>query len=1347
MAAFPVPFASIGPADWETQYAASPITIPSPTGLASYTLSLEAGNNLSISVEPVTGGVPYLLLYSPSNQLVRMMGGIGTEPAWLSDLLVTQSGDWTLMLTNHAGSGSVLARVTLNASTENFDTSNTVVQDLSSGRRSAGGAHYAVQGLSQLRAGLDTDAYSVDLSSRVGQRVDVILKGLAGVDFAGETLEVVGPNGTTVLRQGVPEPNDWNGDDFDIGVLDFRVPLAGVYKFRVSSHVAGAYLLAIADSLPRDGVSARDKLDFVVSQGLSTLGSTNQLLATISFQEAFERLSTEELLQILINEGYVQGYKTPAALQAALPGRGVRLANLLPDGVITALELAWNGSLLRDANGRALTSIQVRDQLAAEFARAPANLLDRISTEHLLELLDDRITTSPSDVRDELVAYTRRATSGVDANVISAFRVEMLQSDGTIGPVPNGAAAAAIVNQMPVGQRVIYVRDLHYVEGYLDYHIDPKDANGRAYDYYMIWMDQWVRVVRQRYQQFFQQFRNAGGQVDLIMIDFEFKSLAHFEMGADRRVNPNSQPAKTYWEALTSDPRWGAVRDRLIRAGFTAEQLLPANIGNWSSRDIRESIWNAVMEERYHEYFDRAMISPVKALFPNVAIANYAEGYRSHSFPYGSFTRLRQSYHSIGWLTGTHQSPVLYASPGSVETPTGQLNPEVDPKTEIDRIAFTPIVQNGVRTNRGTVTVTLRSAIPSLEVGDVFRIENQRGDWVDPVYTGQYEIEWISPNSRQIRYTLVIDNPNRPPRAYDLTGRTNTTATAWFTQFSSYNGLVGDVMELRSHAATSTEPILPWISSPQFQAVRFNLQYEHYGEGLFHAALAGATDFMLWKWSGFGLDPETDAYVADLLGELNALIGFEDRHTLSHDQISWQDGYVLTGMEAGGRRIWRLTPDPDLPFAQLPGGGARFQIGNRVLEIPGGTVYQPPVSNSPLGVWIIQNTARSYLRQPAASLTAFVDSHFQPDTPPPELQVTGDTLGVRNQSLSFTASLPEGTFPGMQAITYSFDWNDDGIFEQTISGGRSLNVSHIFAAARQTSVRFRASTGTGPDATAVLDVDVRSYLVIADETNPAITHLMYGGTAGNDWIAARRFDADTVGIYSSVEGTLVNPQLIAGVTGGVTVLGGDGNDTISGTHLVGTSVAMTIYGDAGDDQISGSELNDILFGGIGNDTIIGYDGRDGIDGGEGDDWIEGGAGDDLLLGQVGNDSILAGDGRDLVDGGTGSDSIRGGTGEDLLFAGTTIYSLTNRYQDLLWIRDAWAMPVPLATRVALLASESLGIQPLVPRITVIEDNTADEIFGEENSDWLWLANADTSDAKVDDAVTRFATVVNPPPLK
>ena len=139
--------------------------------------------------------------------------------------------------------------------------------------------------------------------------------------------------------------------------------------------------------------------------------------------------------------------------------------------------------------------------------------------------------------------------------------------------------------------------------------------------------------------------------------------------------------------------------------------------------------------------------------------------------------------------------------------------------------------------------------------------------------------------------------------------------------------------------------------------------------------------------------------------------------------------------------------------------------------------------------------------------------------------------------------------------------------------------------------------------------------------------------------------------------------------------------------------ADTIYGGTGDDYILGMRGDDYLFGGTGKDVISGHSGADTIfggadddyltgefngfsmgaepgndfiDGGDGNDWIQGEEGNDILHGGIGNDSIYgdsankdslalagndfidAGRGNDLVLGGGGNDTILGGDGEDTL---------------------------------------------------------------------------------------------------
>jgi len=141
--------------------------------------------------------------------------------------------------------------------------------------------------------------------------------------------------------------------------------------------------------------------------------------------------------------------------------------------------------------------------------------------------------------------------------------------------------------------------------------------------------------------------------------------------------------------------------------------------------------------------------------------------------------------------------------------------------------------------------------------------------------------------------------------------------------------------------------------------------------------------------------------------------------------------------------------------------------------------------------------------------------------------------------------------------------------------------------------------------------------------------------------------------------------------------------TVNGTTGNGDPVKVYTYGFAGDDEIhdattpTGNELDDVIFGGSGNDSIYSRNGGDDIiyadagadkiyweaktatttvyvDGGDGNDLIEevvataqSGAGiGDTLFGGAGDDTIRAGTGEDTITGGLGADELTGGSGAD-----------------------------------------------------------------------------------------------------
>ena len=123
----------------------------------------------------------------------------------------------------------------------------------------------------------------------------------------------------------------------------------------------------------------------------------------------------------------------------------------------------------------------------------------------------------------------------------------------------------------------------------------------------------------------------------------------------------------------------------------------------------------------------------------------------------------------------------------------------------------------------------------------------------------------------------------------------------------------------------------------------------------------------------------------------------------------------------------------------------------------------------------------------------------------------------------------------------------------------------------------------------------------------------------------------------------------------VEIWGGVGNDI-----LIGGAAGDILRGGEGDDDIRGGAGDDTLRGGGGQDTMIGEDGRDqmfgeagddSLDGGDDNDTLEGGLGRDILLGGSGNDLIRGNENDDVLEGATGSDRLEGGSGNDSLRGG------------------------------------------------------------------------------------------------
>jgi hypothetical protein len=239
---------------------------------------------------------------------------------------------------------------------------------------------------------------------------------------------------------------------------------------------------------------------------------------------------------------------------------------------------------------------------------------------------------------------------------------------------------------------------------------------------------------------------------------------------------------------------------------------------------------------------------------------------------------------------------------------------------------------------------------------------------------------------------------------------------------------------------------------------------------------------------------------------------------------------------------------------------------------------------------------------------------LHPSTPPyPTYAGNAATLGAS------AATVLAGVFGG-DAVPFQIDWTAYGF------PGVTRSYSGFWAAADEAArsrvyggIHFTmdsvAGQGIGvgvgnyvtnnslpPAATAAVARVVNGSLVVTGTAGSDVLHLTLAGGSLVVWANGTR-----VGQFSEPVARIV-----------VDSRGGD--DLI----LLGPNVdtRAEIYGGAGDDHILGGGGDDRIYGEDGDDRILGLAGNDLTDGGDGDDWLFGGPGFDFLDGGDGDDRLF-----------------------------------------------------------------------------------------------------------------------------
>ncbi|HTL31399.1 MAG TPA: hypothetical protein VL282_19350, partial [Tepidisphaeraceae bacterium] len=195
-------------------------------------------------------------------------------------------------------------------------------------------------------------------------------------------------------------------------------------------------------------------------------------------------------------------------------------------------------------------------------------------------------------------------------------------------------------------------------------------------------------------------------------------------------------------------------------------------------------------------------------------------------------------------------------------------------------------------------------------------------------------------------------------------------------------------------------------------------------------------------------------------------------------------------------------------------------------------------------------------------------------------------------------------------------------------------------------------------------------------------------------------------------------------------------NNISIPYEAATTTQLTFNLGGGADFLTtgpGVNVNMLVIGGDGNDTITTGSGSDAVFGGDGADVVHGGDGPDLILGGLGRDTLFGETDRDLLIGGVDKDVLDGGTNEDILIGGTTAYD--NNGAALNGILTEWTQLTPNSTRIDNIRNGGGINGTFVLKVgvgaTVFDDGAKDNLTGGTERDWFFRRNTGTTDSILD----------------
>ncbi len=164
----------------------------------------------------------------------------------------------------------------------------------------------------------------------------------------------------------------------------------------------------------------------------------------------------------------------------------------------------------------------------------------------------------------------------------------------------------------------------------------------------------------------------------------------------------------------------------------------------------------------------------------------------------------------------------------------------------------------------------------------------------------------------------------------------------------------------------------------------------YYSEIMYHMGMLDPTPFQSYCIESEIVNRGTDVneavkVISELLDELTRVAGYSDRKHIPMP-YTWNDKYIVTGMYANGRNIWRITPDTTggMTLKDFKVEGAKdptFSIAGQTITFPGGKIIEDSKISvvGTCGYWV--ETAKdvvpviSYIENRYEEYPAFIETY------------------------------------------------------------------------------------------------------------------------------------------------------------------------------------------------------------------------------------------------------------------------------------------------------------------------------------------------------------------------------------